>query len=78
MNDLNTEVFEYVEKNPEKAISQFQNYLHSLEEPEEILAPKVGNEDQIDFQQYDFNDEEQMENIKKYAPSGARLDKYAM
>ena len=76
MNDLNNQVFDYVEKNPVLVIQQFKDYIESQKE----------KEDKYQMQEFpDYNiqhnmDEDGENNGENEKPSGnlGRINKYAM
>jgi len=71
MDDINTQVCEYVEKNPENAIKQFHTYLDALKDKKE-------SNNEIDFQQYDIDADEPDEEEYNMNQNVGRLGKYAM
>jgi hypothetical protein len=77
MNDLNAQVFDYVEKNPDKVVQQFHAYLESLRDKEESIQG-------INFHQYEISQnsdkEESDEEDEPYTfgQNAGRLSKYAM
>jgi ELMO domain-containing protein len=77
MNDLNAQVFDYVEKNPDKVVQQFHAYLESLRDKEESIQG-------INFHQYEISQnsdkEESDEEDEPYTfgQNAGRLSKYTM
>mmetsp|Transcript_27347 Transcript_27347/g.24232 ORF Transcript_27347/g.24232 Transcript_27347/m.24232 type:complete len:84 (+) Transcript_27347:645-896(+) len=70
MNDLNAEVEEVILKSPEKAISQFKDYLHALNDSN----PK----EDVDLDFNEFNYEQKAQNEEVHQDFDGRGDKYAM
>mmetsp|Transcript_41552 Transcript_41552/g.47939 ORF Transcript_41552/g.47939 Transcript_41552/m.47939 type:complete len:94 (+) Transcript_41552:1938-2219(+) len=79
MNDLNNQVFEHVEKNPDAVVKQFRAYLESQKDKE-----KEPQYDYQEFQNYDMQggddeDEDEDDRGNKFSNNNmGRLNKYAM
>ena len=74
MNDLNNQVFEYVEKNPELVVKQFKDYIDSQKEKEDKFQVQ-------EFPNYDMqtnhNQDDEEDEDNNYSKN-TRQNKYAM